>query len=255
MNIGAVTLSVTDRWEHFYKELWVLVGTSSSFTGVKLAGAWSWPSDAKVKNEWSYTPIPPYAFVACTRQLHTDLMCGKLIRTMPWHGTGNHLPFCFLGGHVRSQASHVEFVVDKVAVVQVFLSVVHIPPVIVILPVLHTHSFIYQRCNITFPIDSVVREQISREIVSSWAPCFSEHCMVCWLHSICQHLATVNVHMSSTYDQPSHCLYTVITCHVYWSRHFQVTGFSSCFDANVDLLKNEVLSRGEWLHTEDDVMK
>jgi hypothetical protein len=56
---------------------------------------------------------------------------------------------------------HVEFVVDKVEMGQVFLSVVHIPPVIVIPPVLHVHSFIYQRCNIIFPIDSVVREQTS----------------------------------------------------------------------------------------------
>jgi len=62
---------------------------------------------------------------------------------------------------------HVEFVVDKVAMGWVFLSVVHIPPVIVISPVLHTHSFIYQRCNIIFPIDSVVREQTSRQKESS----------------------------------------------------------------------------------------
>jgi hypothetical protein len=54
---------------------------------------------------------------------------------------------------------HVEFVVVKVAMGQVFLSVVHVPPVIIIPPVLHTQSFIYQRCNINLPIDSVVREQ------------------------------------------------------------------------------------------------
>jgi len=62
---------------------------------------------------------------------------------------------------------HVEFVVGIVAMGQVLLSVVHIPPVIVIPPVLHTHSFIYQRCNIIFPTDSVVREQTSREKESS----------------------------------------------------------------------------------------
>jgi hypothetical protein len=38
---------------------------------------------------------------------------------------------------------HVEFVVDKVEMGQVFLSVVYIPPVIVIPPVLHIHSFIH----------------------------------------------------------------------------------------------------------------
>ena len=58
---------------------------------------------------------------------------------------------------------HVEFVLKKVSMGQVFLSVVHVLPVIVIPPVLHTHSFIYQRRNIIFPIDSVVREQTSRE--------------------------------------------------------------------------------------------
>jgi len=62
---------------------------------------------------------------------------------------------------------HVEFVVGKVAMGQVFLSVVHIPPFIVITPLLHTHSFIYQKCNIIFPLDSVVREQTLRENESS----------------------------------------------------------------------------------------
>jgi len=72
-------------------------------------------------------------------------------------------PSVSLEAMLNPRQVHVEFVVDKVAVRQVFLSVVHIPPVTVIPPVLHTHSFIYQRCNIIFPTDSAVREQTSRE--------------------------------------------------------------------------------------------
>jgi hypothetical protein len=67
---------------------------------------------------------------------------------------------------------HVESVVDKVAMGQVFLSVVHIPPDIVIPPVFRTHSFVYQRCNIIFPIDIVVREQTSTEKETSQGAMF-----------------------------------------------------------------------------------
>lgn len=83
------------------------VCNSSSFTVVKLAGAWSWPlpSDAKFKNDWSYTLIPPYAFVAwMIRDKFTLILCVENSLGL-CHGIGNHLPFCFLGGHVQSQAS------------------------------------------------------------------------------------------------------------------------------------------------------
>jgi hypothetical protein len=42
------------------------MGTMGSFPGGKAAGAWSWPltpSNAEVKNEWSYTSTPQYAFM------------------------------------------------------------------------------------------------------------------------------------------------------------------------------------------------
>jgi hypothetical protein len=85
---------------------------------------------------------------------------------MPWHRESPTLLF-FLKAMFNPMQVHVEFVVDKVEMGQVFLSVVYIPSVIVIPPVLHIHSFIYQRCNIIFPIDSVVREQALRRRESS----------------------------------------------------------------------------------------
>ena len=144
------------------------VGTSSSFTGAKFAGVWSRPllSDAKVKKQWSYTSIPTYAFMASTRHLHPYLMCGKLIRTMPCHGTENRLSFCYLGGHVQSEASSCGIcggqsgngfsLSTSDSPCQCYSS----PPPI------------YKRCYIIFPIDSVVREHISREKESSWGAIF-----------------------------------------------------------------------------------
>jgi hypothetical protein len=53
------------------------MGTRGSFLGSKAAGAWSWPlnpSSARSKNQWSYTSIPQYAFMAwCSvKKKHRD---------------------------------------------------------------------------------------------------------------------------------------------------------------------------------------
>jgi hypothetical protein len=43
-------------------------GNTGSFSKGKVASIWSWPSPScvKVKNEWSCTSTPPYAFIGCT---------------------------------------------------------------------------------------------------------------------------------------------------------------------------------------------
>jgi hypothetical protein len=44
------------------------VGTRGSFSGGKAAGAWSYfsrPFSSEVKDDWSYTSTPQYAFMAC----------------------------------------------------------------------------------------------------------------------------------------------------------------------------------------------
>jgi hypothetical protein len=74
------------------------------------------------------------------------------------------------------------------------------------------------------------------------------------LSAPCYSLCADVLNIWSAFSQSIHSSFCVIACHMYWSRHLQVTGFSSCFDASVGLLKKEVLSSEEWLHTEDEVM-
>jgi hypothetical protein len=61
---------------------------------------------------------------------------------------------------------HVGFMVDNVALGQVFLSVLLFSSVSVIPPMLHTHSFIYCRRCVTLAIDSVVNGHTEQKNVA-----------------------------------------------------------------------------------------
>lgn len=78
-----------------------------------------------------------------------------------------HLSFCFLGGHIQSHTSSCGICGGQSSNGMGFSLSSSYPAVIVIPPVLHTHSFMYQRCNIIFTIDSIVGEQTAREKESS----------------------------------------------------------------------------------------
>jgi len=180
----------------------------------------------------------------------------------PCHSTGNHLPFCFLEGHVQSHASSCGICGEQSGNGTGFsLSSLYSPCHChsSSSPYSFIHSFIYQRCNIIFPIDSVVREQTSRQRESSWGAMFLRtlHGLVTALNmsAPCYSLCADVLNIWLAFSQSIHSSFCVIACHMYWSRHFQVTGFSSCFVASVGLLKKEVLSSGERLHTENEVMK
>ena len=69
-----------------------------------------------------------------------------------YHASGSQLLACHCGGpgSIPGQ-SCLGFVVDKVALEWVFLPVLQFSPVTIILPLLHTHSFIYHpRCVMFF---------------------------------------------------------------------------------------------------------
>jgi len=51
---------------------------------------------------------------------------------------------------LNPRPDHVGFVVDKVALGQVFMGVMQILPICVIPPMLHTHSVVYHQCCIIF---------------------------------------------------------------------------------------------------------
>jgi hypothetical protein len=67
---------------------------------------------------------------------------------MPFHGSGGQLPaFHRYGPGLIQGLIHMTFVVDKVALGQVFLQVLRFSPVSIIPPMLHTHLLLHAFLN------------------------------------------------------------------------------------------------------------
>ena len=113
--------------------------------------------------KFAYVSVPPTCIcwlhvicktgVCCTITLISwyDTVKRYMSRVMPW------LRWLVTGLSLQNPRSvRVGFVVDKVALGQVFLQVLQFSPISNILPVLHTHSFRYYRRSVV-AIDSIVK--------------------------------------------------------------------------------------------------
>ena len=95
---------------------------------------------------WFWSPgFPLLLAVVCA-----DGPAGRSLQFF-YRGSGCQLSACHCGGpgSIPSQ-SHLDFVVDKVALGWVSFLVLQLSPVSIIPPLLHTHSFIYHPCYIMF---------------------------------------------------------------------------------------------------------
>jgi hypothetical protein len=160
----------------------------------------------------------------------------------PCHGTGNHLPFCFLGAHVQSLASScgicggrsgngIGFSLSTSdSLCQCYLP--SAPYSFIHLSEMHYNIFSWQCCWRTNcnRERKLTRHHLPQNI--AWfAHCAWSVSTLLTLMCVCPNI------LRSAFSQSIHRSFCVITCHMYWPRHLQVTGFSLCFDTIVGLLR------------------